>query len=119
MNVLSQYTLKNKSSSMIEHNDLTYDIIMDDGEDQYRFIAQLIKLDKATLLGVFFDSNLLEDKNAKPALVPDYFLKIEQIEPNLQFNFIEYDKLKELIEGNTTARKDKEKKPDFDGKRVE
>ena len=76
----------------------TYKIILteQDGETQ-TFAANLIKLNNLMFLGIFYDENVLQENNTYDRLLPDGFVRVDQIEPKPILQEIEYEEVFELF----------------------
>ena len=71
--------------------------IDEDGE-KHHLAANLVKLKDMTFLGIFLDESLLREKdNDGSHLLPDTFMKVEQIEPKLLLREMDYNKLLEIL----------------------
>ncbi len=78
----------------------TYRLTWPAEDKEYHAAASLVQLKGMTLLGIFGDESLLENKDAYGShLLPDIYMRIVQTEPKLLMQVIEYDELSEILEG--------------------
>lgn len=71
--------------------------IDEDGE-KHHLAANLFKLKDMTFLGIFLDEFLLREKDSYGShLLPDAFMKVEQIEPKLLLREMDYNELLEIL----------------------
>jgi hypothetical protein len=82
--------------------------IHDDEEELGRFSAHLIEIKGMMFLDLFPDSEPLEDLDDfyKIHILPVHtFMKVDQINPNLQLRMIDYDKVKNMLENDPNVIK--------------
>jgi hypothetical protein len=83
----------------IRTGEKSYDIIfLDAGNTEHRFTANLVKLNGSMLLAVFFGKHNLEEIDPCGLnLIPDRFVLIDQIEPKLLFQDLDYSDLEHIV----------------------
>jgi hypothetical protein len=88
----------------IRTGEKSYDIIFfdagstDTGDTEHRFTANLVKLNGSMLLAVFFGKHNLEEIDPCGLnLIPDRFVLIDQIEPKLLFQDLDYSDLEHIV----------------------
>ncbi|MHC4173048.1 MAG: TolB family protein [Planctomycetota bacterium] len=74
-------------------------IVIEKGGDKYHFAAHLIKLKGMMFMGIFLDESVLQKKDSYGShLLPDGFMKVDQIEPKLLLReMVDYDELAEML----------------------
>jgi len=83
----------------IKTGEKSYDIIfLDTGDTEHRFTANLVKLNGYTLLAIFFGKHNLEEIDPCGLnLVPDLFVLVEQIEPKLLLQELDYSEVEHIV----------------------
>ena len=124
VNLVGQWEGKNgEILDSIQMPEKTYDIIFTDGDDtEYRVCANLVKTKDMMFLGIFFNKSWLEDKGSNGShLIPDLFMKVDQIEPKLLLREIKYQELVELLKNGPEPPEQESQKVDyaFEGFRVQ
>lgn len=95
--------------------------VNEDG-DECEFAAQLVELKGVKLLGIFFDASSIESPDPYGLhLIPDYFIKIDQIEPRLLLRKISYEEVASMLEQGPKLSKNTDEKEQFffDGEPIE
>ncbi|MCX5638781.1 MAG: hypothetical protein NTX52_13980 [Planctomycetota bacterium] len=84
----------------IQMGEKAYDIIFTEGDgEEHQVFANLVKIKDITLLGMFFNKSWFEDKDSNGLhLIPDLFMKVEQIEPNLLLRNIDYEDVAKMLD---------------------
>jgi hypothetical protein len=107
----------------IRMGEKSYDIIFTEGDgEEHQVFANLVKIKDITLLGIFFNKSWFEDKDSNGLhLIPDLFMKVEQIEPKLLLREIKYEEIVELLKDGPEPPKQESQKADyaFEGVRVQ
>ena len=87
-------------------NDLTYRITyVEEDENPQRCLANLVQAGDVGLLALFFDEFALEEEDAGGLhLIPDLFVQVDRIEPELRLRPVHYDTAAELL-GSVIAPK--------------
>jgi len=77
----------------------TYKFTMIEEDQEHHSVANLVRLRDTMFMGVFFDESLLLEKDSSGShLLPDIFIKIDQIEPKLLLQTMEYDEVARMQE---------------------
>jgi hypothetical protein len=80
----------------------TYKLTMIGRGQEHHFVANLVRLRNTMFMGVFFDESLLLEKDSAGShLLPDIFMKVDQIEPKLLLQAMEYDEVAKMLEKNS------------------
>ena len=89
-------------------DDLTYRITyVEEDERPQRCLANLVQTGDVGLLALFFDEFALEDEDAAGLhLIPDLFMQVDRIEPELRLRPIDYDTAAELLGAGIAPRED-------------
>jgi hypothetical protein len=108
----------------IQMGEKAYDIIFTegDGEEHQEVFANLVKIKDMTFLGIFFNKSWFEDKDSNGLhLIPDLFMKVDQIEPKLLLREIRYEEIVELLKDGPEPPEQESQKADyaFEGFRVQ
>jgi len=85
-------------------------------------VANLVRLRDTMFMGVFFDESLLLEKDSSGShLLPDIFIKVDQIEPKLLLQTMEYDEVARMQEkeNGLPAQGPSEANYTFEGVRVQ
>jgi len=84
----------------------TYRLKLTGDEENYQYAANLIRLKGAMFLGLFLDESIVNEKDSWGShLLPDMFMRVNQIEPKLLLAPIEYDELVEMLAENPESLK--------------
>jgi dipeptidyl aminopeptidase/acylaminoacyl peptidase len=90
-----------------EVGEKTYKIILteENGEEQ-RYGANLVNVKGIKLLGVFFDESLAQKKGSDNShLIPDFFVRIDQIKPKLLIKRMDYKEVAEMLKKDAESLK--------------
>ena len=88
--------------------EMAYDVIAvdEDGEEQ-QYFAHLVNLEGMMFLGMFRDKSLLQQKDSQGfQVVPDVFLKVDQIEPNLLLQELDYEEVSEMLKKGPSLKQE-------------
>jgi len=79
--------------------DKTYKMMeTDEDGEKHRCAANLVRLKGVMFLGLFLDESLLQQKDSHGShLLPDAFMKVEQIEPKLLLRAMDYEEVAEML----------------------
>ena len=103
--------------------EMAYDLIAVDKDGEERqYFAHLVKLEGMIFLGMFLDKSLLQQKDSQGFhVVPDVFLKVDQIEPQLLLREMDYKEISEILKDGQAPLKQETTKPHyfFAGVRIE
>jgi len=108
----------------IQMGEKAYDIIFTegDGAEHQEVFANLVRIKDMTFLGIFFNKSWFEDKDSNGLhLIPDLFMKVDQIEPKLLLREMRYEELVELLKDGPEPPEQESQKADyaFEGFRVQ
>jgi hypothetical protein len=94
----------------IRTGEISYDIIfLDAGNTEHRFTANLVKLNGSMLLAVFSGKHNLEETDPCGLnLIPDRFVLVEQIEPKLLLQEIDYSEVEQILKNAECIRSQSE-----------
>ena len=87
--------------------EMAYDLIAvdKDGEEQ-QYFAHLVKLEGMIFLGMFRDKSLLQQKDSQGLhVVPGAFLKVDQMEPELLLQELDYEEISEMLKNGPALLK--------------
>jgi len=89
-------------------DELTYRItVVEEEGPAHHCTANLVQVGDTGLLAVFFDESALEDEDPNDLhLIPDYFMLIGQVEPELLLRPIDYDTAAELLGADLESREE-------------
>ena len=84
----------------IQMGEKAYDIIFTEGDgEEHQVFANLVKIKDITLLGMFFNKSWFEDKDSNGLhLIPDLFMKVDQIEPKLLLRNVDYEDVAKMLD---------------------
>lgn len=100
----------------------TYKFTMIEEDQEHHSVANLVRLRDTMFMGVFFDESLLLEKDSSGShLLPDIFIKVDQIEPKLLLQTMEYDEVARMQEkeNGLPAQGPSEANYTFEGVRVQ
>jgi len=108
-----------KISSKNNGEDICYDITYTDrDESEHKFKAIAVRIEDVTLLAVYYSEPTDNEIECGQGLIPDMFAAVEQIEPTLLLNKLDYEQAREIISsGKLPVEPDKQY--DFEGSRIE
>ncbi len=75
------------------------------GKEERHFGANLVSVKGVTFLGIFFDESLLKKDLYGSQLLPDLFLKVDQIEPKLLIKEMDYEEVAEMLKKDPNSLK--------------
>lgn len=83
--------------------EMAYDLVVVDKDvEERQYFAHLVKLEGMMFLCMFLDKSLLEQKDSQGwHVVPDVFLKVEQIEPKLLLRELDYEEVSEMLKNSS------------------
>jgi hypothetical protein len=94
----------------IRMKEKAYDIkhIDKDGKE-LQFFANLVELKGMTFLALFLDKSSVENKDSCGLhLIPDWLVLVDQIEPLLQVQLMDYEKVSELVKDPNSLKQETE-----------
>jgi hypothetical protein len=99
--------------------DIYYDITYtDNNKDERKFKAIAFRIEDVTLLAVYYSEPTDNEIECGQELIPDMFAAVEQIEPTLLLNKLDYEQAREIISsGKLPVEPDKQY--DFEGSRID
>lgn len=86
--------------------DKKYELRIYETQEDMRFAAHLVKIEGMMFLDLYPDSNdinELDDFYKLHLLAVHTFMKVDQIDPNLQLRMIDYDKVEDILEDDPDA----------------
>ena len=84
----------------------TYKLKWVEEGEEHSAAANLVRLKGMTFLGVFFDESILDKKDSCGShLVPDFLMKIVQLEPKVLMRPLKYDDFAEMLEKDAESLK--------------
>jgi len=107
----------------IRMGEKAYDMIFIDKDGaEHQFYANLVRRNGMTFMGIFFDKSELDPNDFYAFhLIPDLFVKIDQIEPKLLPRQMDYEEVSEMLKRGPASVKQEATEADyvFEGVRVE
>jgi len=72
---------------------------VEEDDEEHLAAANLVRVKGMTFLGVFFDESILDKKDSSGShLLPDFFMRIVQLEPKVLMLPLKYDDFAEMLE---------------------
>jgi len=119
--LLGVWESENCEKISIKNNgqDFYYDITCTiNDKDEYKFKAIEVRIEDVTLLAVYYSEPTDNEIECGQELIPDVYVVVEQIEPTLLLNKLDYEQAREIISsGKLPVEPDKQY--DFEGRRSE
>jgi hypothetical protein len=111
---------KGEYLDIIEWEIGAYDILIsDEPEKQREFKAILYTLKDHVVLGLYSTPPSKAEEDAGLHLIPDSFLLVEQVEPELKLRHIDWEDMEEYLQGNEKWRFGELSDPDYVFQRIE
>lgn len=95
--------------------EIAYDVIaVDKNGEEWQYFAHLVKFEGMMFLGMFLDKSLLQQKDSQGLhIVPDMFLKVDQIEPKLLLRELDYEEISEMLKRCPASLKQEAAETDY------
>lgn len=95
--------------------EITYDVIaVDKDGKESQYFAHLVKLEDMMFLAIFHDKSLLQQKDSQGSYtVADIFLKVDQIEPKLLLQELDYEEVFEILKDDSRSLEQETEKADY------
>jgi hypothetical protein len=93
-------------------------IFIDEDGQERQYVAKLVQLDDMLLLGVFLSEPTPEDIQSGLHNIPDQFMVVDQIEPELLLRNIDYEQVAEVPENGSEPPTEDLPAPDYVFERV-
>jgi hypothetical protein len=94
----------------IRMKEKAYDMkYVDKDGTELQFFANLVELKGMTFLALFLNKSSVEDKDSNGLqLIPDWLVLVDQIEPLLQVQLMDYEKVSELVKDPNSLKQETE-----------